>query len=286
MGAVARAGDHRDRREGSLMGELVGIVVFALGILIAVCVHEAGHMGTAKAFGMKVTRYFVGFGPTLWSFRRGDTEYGVKALPLGGFVKIVGMTPQDDDVSAGDEKRAMWRFPVWKRTVVMAAGSVTHFILAFVALWVVLVFLGLPDTDKVDSQPAKVAAVEQCVAQKFQVDKESNTVRACRPGADPKSPALQAGLRRGDVITAVNGKPTPHYADMRTAVRALRNQEASITYTRAGASHTVSVYVYAVERLKESALNKTVSQLTPDDVEQAGMLGINAEVPITRGGPA
>ena len=105
------------------MALVFGVVVFALGILISVCLHEAGHMGTAKAFGMKVTRYFVGFGPTLWSFRRGETEYGVKALPLGGFVKIVGMTPQDDDVEPGDEKRAMWRFPVWNRTVVMAAGS-------------------------------------------------------------------------------------------------------------------------------------------------------------------
>ena len=64
--------------------EIIGIVLFALGILVSVCLHEAGHMGTAKAFGMKVTRYFVGFGPTLWSFRRGETEYGVKAIPLGG----------------------------------------------------------------------------------------------------------------------------------------------------------------------------------------------------------
>ena len=80
------------------MAYLLGVVLFALAIFISVCLHEAGHMGTAKAFGMKVTRYFAGFGPTLWSFRRGETEYGLKAIPLGGFVKIVGMTPQDDDV--------------------------------------------------------------------------------------------------------------------------------------------------------------------------------------------
>src|SRR3954447_7735478 len=125
--------------------EIIGIVVFALGILISVCLHEAGHMVTAKAFGMKVTRYFVGFGPTLWSFRRGETEYGVKAIPAGGFVKIVGMTPQDDDVEPGDEQRAMWRYPVWKRTIVMSAGSVTHFILGFVLLWITLAFVGIPN---------------------------------------------------------------------------------------------------------------------------------------------
>src|SRR5215510_16011500 len=122
-----------------------GIVLFALIILVSVCLHEAGHMVTAKAFGMKVTRYFVGFGRTLWSFRRGETEYGVKAIPLGGFVKIVGMTPQDDDVEPGDEQRAMWRYPVWKRTVVMAAGSVTHFIIGFILLWIIASFLGLPN---------------------------------------------------------------------------------------------------------------------------------------------
>src|SRR3989440_11749011 len=132
MGTVARTRADRGRGEGSLMGELFGIVVFALGILIAVCVHEAGHMGTAKAFGMKVTRYFVGFGPTLWSFRRGETEYGVKALPLGGFVKIVGMTPQDDDVAPGDERRAMWRLAGGERTIVEAAGPGTPLLSAVV----------------------------------------------------------------------------------------------------------------------------------------------------------
>src|SRR5262249_61680649 len=105
------------------MALVFGIVVFAFGILISVLLHEAGHMGTAKAFGMKVTRCFVGFGPTLWSFRRGESEYGVKPLPFGAFVKIVGMTPQDDDVEPGDEQRAMWRFPGGERTIVMGGGA-------------------------------------------------------------------------------------------------------------------------------------------------------------------
>src|SRR5919108_1274622 len=83
----------------------LGIVLFALGICVSVALHEAGHMGTAKLFGMKVRRYFVGFGPKLWSFRRGETEYGVKAIPLGGFVKIVGMTNMDE-VDPADEHRA------------------------------------------------------------------------------------------------------------------------------------------------------------------------------------
>ena len=133
---------------------LVGVVLFALAILISVSLHEAGHMVTAKAFGMKVTKYFVGFGPTLWSFKRGETEYGIKGIPLGGFCKIVGMTPQDDDVDPADQPRAMWRFPLWKRTVVMSAGSVTHFVLAIVTLWLAAIFMGLPNPAIEKPQPA------------------------------------------------------------------------------------------------------------------------------------
>src|SRR5690349_24868664 len=100
------------------MAYALGIILFAFGILFAVCLHEAGHMGTAKAFGMKVTRYFAGFGPTIWSFRRGETEYGVKALPFGGFVKIVGLTPQDDGGARKDEERARWGGRVWESRIV------------------------------------------------------------------------------------------------------------------------------------------------------------------------
>ena len=154
------------------MLKIIGIVLFALLILASVCLHEAGHMVTAKAFGMKVTRYFIGFGTTLFSFRRGETEYGVKALPLGGFVKIVGMTPQDDDVAPEDEARAMWRFPVWKRTIVMAAGSFTHFVLGFVLLWIVVSFVGitnpkwekfLSSDDATVNASAPYVAVAPCV---------------------------------------------------------------------------------------------------------------------------
>src|SRR5918912_3314047 len=139
------------------MAYALGIALFALAILVSVCLHEAGHMLTAKGFGMKVTKYFAGFGPTLWSFRRGETEYGLKAIPLGGFCKIVGMTPQDDDVAPQDQPRAMWRFPVWKRTVVMSAGSITHFLLAIVATWFAAVFVGLPNPDVPQTVQQQVA---------------------------------------------------------------------------------------------------------------------------------
>ncbi|MFC7763507.1 M50 family metallopeptidase [Catellatospora bangladeshensis] len=222
------------------MMSVLGIVLFALVILISVSLHEAGHMGTAKAFGMRVTRYFVGFGPTLWSFRRGETEYGVKGIPLGGFVKIVGMTPQDEDA---DDPKAMWRFPVWKRSVVMSAGSVVHFILAGVAIWLLAIFSGLPNPalpNGPESQPA-VLAVQPCVVKTL-------PLRECAAN-DPASPASQAGLRDGDKLVAVNGKPVATWGEAIEQIRPLAvGQTASMTVERDGGQQTVQISPAEVER--------------------------------------
>src|SRR5581483_6150349 len=156
----------------------LGTVLFALAIFISVCLHEAGHMLSAKRFGMKVTRYFAGFGPTLWSFKRGETEYGLKGIPLGGFVKIVGMTPQDEDA---DDPRAMWKYPLWKRTVVMVAGSVTHFVLGFVVLWITLVFVGVPNPAIDPTKQPAMVSVSDCVP-------ATETQSGCAK-SDPASPA-------------------------------------------------------------------------------------------------
>ncbi len=227
------------------MAYLFGVVLFALAILISVSLHEAGHMVTAKKFGMKVTRYFVGFGPTIWSFRRGETEYGVKAIPLGGFCKIVGMTPQDDDVAPEDQPRAMWRYPVWKRTVVMSAGSVTHFMLAIVALWLAAVFMGLPNpeypaTDAEARREPAVLALTECVV-------VENVVRECAAG-DPASPARAAGLRDGDRITAVNGTPVGTWGDMLQVVRGINPGQATVDYLRGGQPGQTRVDLAAVQR--------------------------------------
>src|SRR5215211_7329530 len=102
------------------MAFTVGVVLFAVGIGLSIALHEFGHLLTAKAFGMQATKYFIGFGPTLFSFRRGETEYGLKAVPAGGFVSIVGMTRMEE-VAPEDQRRAFWRFAAWKRTVVLSA---------------------------------------------------------------------------------------------------------------------------------------------------------------------
>src|SRR5690606_37657458 len=202
VGSRACARDHRAAGRG-VMAYAVGVILFALGILISITLHEYGHYGTARAFGMKVTRFFIGFGPTLWSFRRGETEYGVKGIPAGAFVKIIGMTPQDDDVPPGEEHRAMWRYPVWKRTIVLGAGSAVHFVLGFVILWSLFAFFPINDFGKLDTAPPTVSEVAPCVTLEWELDPTPGGLRECQPGTDPASAAVAAGIQPGDTITAI-----------------------------------------------------------------------------------
>src|SRR4051795_8589830 len=118
-----------------------------VGFCLLIILHEAGHFFAAKATGMRVERFFLFFGPTIWSFKRGETEYGVKAIPLGGYVKITGMNPEED-VPPEHEANAYFRKPVWKRIVVVAAGPAVNIVLAFAILFGVYVVNGLPEVDQ------------------------------------------------------------------------------------------------------------------------------------------
>ncbi|BCI89671.1 hypothetical protein NIIDMKKI_48770 [Mycobacterium kansasii] len=122
---------------------VIGIVLFALAILISVALHECGHMWAARATGMKVRRYFVGFGPTLWSTRRGETEYGVKAIPAGGFCDIAGMTPVEE-LAPDERDRAMYKQATWKRVAVLFAGPGMNFVICLVLIYAIAVMWGCP----------------------------------------------------------------------------------------------------------------------------------------------
>lgn len=219
---------------------ILGIVLFALGICLSVALHEAGHMGTAKFFGMKVRRYFVGFGPKIWSFRRGETEYGIKAIPLGGFCDIAGMTALDE-VTPEEAPRAMWRFAAWKRIVVLSAGSITHFLLGFVILYLMAVTMGLPNLswDPASSKP-QVDQVKDCVVDKTAAAQDAG----CAPGAP--APAKAAGLRQGDLITAVNGKPTATWGEVVKTVEGLSGP-AAFTVVRGDQTVNLTVDVARVK---------------------------------------
>lgn len=177
----------------------IGVVLFALSLLASIAWHECGHMWAAQATGMKVRRYFVGFGPTLWSTRRGETEYGVKALPFGGFCDIAGMTPHEE-LTADELGRAMYRQKAWKRLVVLFAGPAQNFILGFVLIIVAGLIWGLPDL----SPPAVGTTVDKvsCLTSTVTVDADGNVAE---PRCTGSGPAGAAGIRPGDKIIAVDG---------------------------------------------------------------------------------
>ena len=175
--------------------DALGWLIFLVALLVSVMLHETGHFVMAKRFGMKATRYFVGFGPTLWSTWRGETEYGIKALPLGGFVKIEGMTSLDE-VDPEDEPRAFRRAPAWQRLIVLAAGSFMHFLIAALIIFGLAIGLGIENDNT-----TQLGTVAACVPSSNQALQNDTT---CPPGA-AESPARAAGLKVGDTVTAFNG---------------------------------------------------------------------------------
>jgi membrane-associated protease RseP (regulator of RpoE activity) len=156
------------------------LLVFIALLIVIVMLHELGHFATAKWSGMRVTEYFVGFGPRLWSIRRGETEYGIKAVPAGGYVRITGFTMLEE-VAEEDEARAYRQQPFWKRIIVGSAGSTMHFLIAFVLALISVFAFGVATNN------VKIAGLEHW----------SGVVQ---------TPAQQAGLRAGDVIVSVNGR--------------------------------------------------------------------------------
>jgi membrane-associated protease RseP (regulator of RpoE activity) len=205
--------------------DLIGWVIFLVALLFSVMLHETGHFVMAKKFGMKATRYFVGFGPTLWSTRRGETEYGIKALPIGGFVKIIGMHSLDDVDDPADEPRSFRRHPAWQRIVVLCAGSFMHFVLAFLLIFSLALGIGISNDNT-----TQLGTVTQCVAANT-AELNSGTCTA----SDQASPARQAGLRTGDQVTAFNGTPVSNWAQLGNLIRkAPAGSQATITVQRDG----------------------------------------------------
>ncbi|WP_410664320.1 M50 family metallopeptidase [Amycolatopsis sp. lyj-84] len=236
---------------------IFGIVLFALGICLSVALHEAGHMWAAKAFGMKVRRYFIGFGPTIFSFRRGETEYGLKWIPLGGFCDIAGMTALDE-VTPEESKRAMWRFKTWKRTVVMSAGSAMHFILGFIILYLMAVTMGLPNPDAANAPTEPVISATACARSATTLEQLNDTT--CPAGAP--TPAKTAGIQAGDRILSVAGKPTPAWTDVLAAVQ-VAGGPTPFVVERGGQRVNLTVDVPRVQRLLS---DKTT-------VKDVGMIG-------------
>jgi membrane-associated protease RseP (regulator of RpoE activity) len=237
---------------------VAGILAFVVALLVSVMIHEAGHFLTARRYGMKATQFFVGFGPTLWSTQRGETEYGVKAIPAGGFVKIVGMTPLEE-VPPGDEDRAFYKQPAGKRTVVLAAGSVMHFVIAVVLILISSFAVGRV----VEGQPA-LASTSDCVA--------ADSAATCGsagavPGAVP-GPAKAAGIQPGDVVTAIGGKKVKDSEEFVRTVRRSAGTPLTLTVQRDGKQRQVTVTPAKV--LRPSLEDEKVK-------EEVGAIGVSVQ---------
>lgn len=245
-----------------------GVVLFALGIVVSIALHELGHLVIAKALGMKVRRYFIGFGPKLFSFRRGETEYGLKAIPAGGFCDIAGMTALDE-VTPDELPRAMYAQKAWKRIAVMMGGPITHFVLGIALVYAIAVGYGLPNLGA-----PTTAVVDQvtCAAPTQAGDTGNKQTSYALPPctASDASPAATAGLRADDVITAVNGKDTPTFADVVAATQPLTGT-AAFTVERGGNTLVLQVAVAPVQRFVNVPDGKPVSRTV-------GAIGVESRI--------
>jgi membrane-associated protease RseP (regulator of RpoE activity) len=195
----------------------LGVVIFIVALAVSVMLHEFGHFLTAKRFHMHVTQFFLGFGNTLWSFFRGETEYGVKALPFGGFVRITGMTSLEE-VTADDEPRSFRRQPGWQRIIVLAAGSFMHFVLALFLFFVLAIGIG-----QASDSTNVISSIAACVPASVTA---LNSANPCAGHTQGKSPAELAGLKPNDKIISVNGQPVGDWHQLHVA---LAKQQAGVS---------------------------------------------------------
>ena len=266
---------------------ILGIAIFAVGLLFSIAWHELGHLSTAKLFGIRVPQYMVGFGPTIWSRKKGDTEYGIKAIPAGGYIRMIGMFPPGADgrlearstspwrsmiedarsaafeeLQPGDETRLFYTRKPWKRVIVMFAGPFMNLVLA------VVIFMGVAMTFGFQTQTTEVAGVQKCVIS------QSENRDACKKG-DPVSPAQAAGLQKGDKIVSFDGQKIDDWATLSDRIRQTIGP-ATIVVERDGQEQTL----HAVLQKNAVAQKDSDGEVVPGKYVTAGYLGFAARTEI------
>ncbi|WP_109507385.1 M50 family metallopeptidase [Nocardioides speluncae] len=273
----------------------LGVLFFVFAILASIGLHELGHMIPAKKFGGKVTQYFIGFGPTVWSKKKGETEYGVKAIPLGGYVKIVGMLPpgkdgdkrtheaeMDDEgnilvrksntglftqlisdaraaewetISKADHDRLFYKMAWWKKVVVMAGGPTVNILIAFAIFGSLYATYG----NIADTHATRtVGVVSECVLPATEANRDCTA-------ADPKAPAAAAGLKPGDKLLALNGTELTSWEQAQKLIRGNDNGELVITYERDGVISTATTNTTVTARRTSE---------TDETLREVGFLGV------------
>ena len=244
------------------MSFALGVVLFALGIGVTIALHEAGHMVAARVCGMRVRRYFIGFGPTVWSTTRGHTEYGLKAIPLGGFCDIAGMTV-NDPWTEEEEPHLMINKPAWKRVFVMMAGILVNIVLGILIIFGIAVSFGLPDTN------------EQTVEQLLCTPDTEEDVTADDPGCTGDGPAAASGVQVGDAFRSVDGDDIRSFSDVIDSVQAA-GQQAAEDGTPVG--DTVSVPATVGRGESEVDLDLQV-QVVEREGQSVGAIGVQVNTP-------
>lgn len=248
------------------MSFALGVVLFAAGLCLSIALHELGHMLAAKKAGMKVRRYYIGFGPTLWSTTRGETEYGIKAIPLGGFCDIAGMTTMDV-LEPDEEERAMWRKSARARVGVLLAGPAMNFVLGIVLIYILALGWGIPNIDPDTS--ARIGATDCAAASQSRPDASGDSTLSPCTGAGP---AAEAGIRPGDVVVRVGEKDVSSWPEMAAALRGSQGT-VDVGIRRGSERLTVPVEVQQVTRwVRESGSSTPVEKTV-------GAIGVSYAAP-------
>ncbi len=259
----------------------LGVIVFAVGLLLSIALHEIGHMVPAKKFGVKVTQYMVGFGPTLWSRKGKDTEYGIKAIPLGGYIRMIGMVPprpeggrsrwprrlatavedfrsasRSEVVSEADEPRQFYRLTPGKKMIVMLGGPTMNLIIYLILTVLLFTVIGKPVSDPT----LTVGTVVQCVVAENSADARSGV---CPSGA-AAAPAANV-LKPGDTILAVNGTTLTKWQQAVDVIQASAGKTISMTIRRDGVTEDVSITPVENVKYASATSNKTI---------RAGYIGV------------
>ena len=275
---------------------VVGILFVAFGIAVSIALHEIGHLVPAKLFGVRVGQYMIGFGRTVFSFRRGETEYGIKALPFGGYISMAGMFPpvhtgesartastgffqtlvQDarsanaDTIQDGDEDRTFYRLPIYQRVIIMCGGPFMNLVIAVVLFGGVLSGFGVQQTS------TTIGSVNACLLP------ATSARQTCEVG-DPSAPGARAGLKPGDRIVSINSHQIDAWSQATGIIRGSAGRPLTIVVDNDGSRRTVQATPARTEWYVYNDKNEVVKDASGQPVtSEIGMLGVSAASELTR----